>query len=403
MKYSEFIQVGANGDLQISSVNLVDVIHGVIKQNVKIDISKGLINEITIVDEKQEASNIEKNNTIRLWAIPGLIDAHVHLFEIHQGEDIGKFQKDFELAKNQAFANMKEALKVGVTCVRDSGAFSAFNNRIRDLVDTNKEFTFRIISCGHHITKENGHWNDRGILWNPKKYSLKQMVHNEIEAGADYIKVMNDDPIFSLDELKTISSACKDIGRKFSCHACTRKTIDLAFDAGANTIEHAACYSDEFCERVIEKGVAIYPTAIAAVDSINNISEVVSLNNDCNQGDFVDWYNFLHEHLPKTFKAGVKVIAGTDAGTYPTNFQSLPREIIQLNKLGATSLQALQSATINAAEALDIDHIAGSLEINKSADFVLLGKNPLDNIEEAILDVKVVISQGCVVINNLES
>lgn len=402
MKYSEFIEGCENGDLKISSVNLVDVIHGVIKQDVIIHISKGLIKKIAIVDEKPKSSIIKGNNTIGLWAIPGLIDAHVHLFEIHKGEDKGTFKKDFEVAKNRAFENIREALKVGVTCVRDAGAFSAFNNRIRDIVDDNhKEFAFRIISCGRHITKRKGHWSDRGVLYDPPKSSLKEMVYNELEAGADFIKVMNDDPIFNLDELKMISSACKEVGRKFSCHACTKETIDLAFDGGADTIEHAACYSDEFCERVIKKCVAVCPTVIAAIDSIENIDEVLNLNKDCNQDDFKNWHNFLHEYLPKTFKAGVKVIAGTDAGTFPTNFQSLPYEIIQLRKLGATNLQALQSATINVAEALGITDITGSLEVNKSADLVFLGKNPLDNIEEAIVDVQMVISRGHIVINKL--
>lgn len=405
MKATEFIQVASNGDLTIPNVNVVDVINGVIKYAVTIHISKGVIGEISENGEHQKFTK-QGNNKTELWAIPGLIDSHVHLFEIHEGEDRGKLDKSesFNLAKNRALANIREALKVGVTCVRDVGAFSAYNNQLRDMIELDiREFTFRIVSCGNHITTKNGHFFDRGFVCDPNESSLEAVVLNELQTGTDFIKVMNDDPIFDLCELQIIAAACKKMKRKFSCHASTKETIDLAFNAGADTIEHAACYSEEFCNKVIQKGVFICPTFVSALDSVNHIDDVLKVFKDCKKEDFVNWAEFLRQNLPKTFKAGVKVIAGTDAGTFPTNFQSLPREIIEFTKLGATNLQALQSATILAAEALDIAAITGSLEVNKSADLVLLGKDPIDNLEEAIRDIKMVVSRGHIVINTLRT
>lgn len=405
MNSEKNVQILGDGDLKLSNVHLVDVVNGVVNRNVIINISKGLISSIYGVEKKPSPISHMKNDVIELWAIPSLIDSHVHLFERHQGKHKGMvvLSESFELAKNRALMNITEALKVGVTCVRDVGAFSAFNNQLRDIIEASvSQPTLRIVSCGHHITKENGHWSDRGVVWDANTISLEKIVSNEIETGADFIKVMNDKPIFNLSELREIASVCKRMGRKFACHACTRETIDLAFAGGADTIEHAACYNEEFCEKVIQKGTAICPTVTAAIDSLEQIDEVLSLYKDCRKKDFEDWADFLNRHVPRMFKAGVKVIAGTDAGTVPTDFQSLPREIINFSKLGATNLQALQSATINAAEALDIADSIGTLEINKSADIVLLGKNPLDDFENAIRDVKKVIFRGHIVINNLE-
>lgn len=402
---TDFLHRLEEGNLEISNVHLVDVTTGLVDRDVVINISDELINRISKSVGKPRSANTTKKNTAKLWAIPGLIDSHVHLFEKHKWEDRGVVLKNFELAKDGALANITEALEVGVTCVRDVGAFSAFNNRLRDMIKTDvSRFKFRIISCGHHITMENGHMHDRGIKWDRNRRSLEELVSSEITAGADFIKVMNDDPIFNLSELKKIASVCKKMGRKFACHAFTKKTINLAFDAGADTIEHAVCYSEELCEKAIQKGVAICPTFVTACDSIDSqyIDEVSKLITDCTKQEFEEWAEFLHQHIPKTFKAGVKVIAGTDAGIFPTNFQSLPREIIHFSKLGATNLQALQSATIYAAEALDIADITGSLKLNKSADIVLLGKNPLDDFENAIRDVKIVISRGHIAINNIE-
>jgi len=405
MMTTKLIHKMANDNLNISNINVFDVINGAIKYDVSIQISKGLISQISENGENRKSTDQDKSAS-ELWAIPGLIDSHVHLFEIHNGVDKGILDKSetFERANNRALANIKEALKVGVTCVRDVGAFSAYNNQLRDIVEADiPKYTFRIVSCGHHITRANGHWYDRGRIWIPDQLTLEEIVCNEINSGADFIKVMNDDPIFNLCELQKIAAACKKMKRKLSCHAYTKETIDIAFNAGVDTIEHAACYSEEFCEKVIKKEVIVCPTVISALDSVNHIDDVLKAFTDCKKEDFMWWADFLRQNLPLTFARGVKVIAGTDAGTLPTDFKSLPREIIEFTKLGATNLQALQSATIYAAEALDIAAITGSIEIGKSADIVILGKNPLDNLEEAILDVKMVISRGHIVINNLST
>lgn len=400
MKPIATIENGLTGNLQISNINVIDVINGSVKQDMSIHVRDGFIKNIVSTVEQ---SGSGKEIFDKMWAIPGLIDSHVHLFEICKGEKKGSIEKDFDVAKKLALSNIREALSVGVTCVRDVGSYSAYNNRLRDIIEEEPQsYRFRIVSCGHHITKQGGHWSDRGVIWDPHQISLKDIVKRELEDGANFIKVMNDDPIFSLDELKDIATTCKEVGKNFSCHAFKRETIDRAFDAGADTIEHAACYNDEFCEKVLKKGVKICPTFVAAIDTIQDMDEVLEcICEDCTQDEITEWFEFLKENLPRTFKAGVKVIAGTDAGTFPTDFKSLPREIIQYKKLGASSLQALQSATINAAEALGVSDITGSIETGKSADLIVLGKNPLENFEDAIVDVKMVISRGYVVVDNL--
>jgi imidazolonepropionase-like amidohydrolase len=389
-----------NNVIVIDNINLVDVVNGLIKDNVSIHICNGKIQKIS-----PTVKNREKNiwNYKAFWAIPGLIDSHVHLFEIHKGNKIGEFERDFEQAKRQALANINVALKVGITCVRDVGAYSAFNNKLRNIIENDpNNLKFRIVSCGRHITKIGGHWSDRGVIWNPKEKSLQDIVVDELEGGADFIKVMNDDPIFDISELSEIAMICKNHGTFLSCHAFKKHTIDMALNAGAGTIEHAACYNENSCERAIINGVSLCPTLIAAHDSVEYANETLkSVCQDCTQDELVEWKAFLKANLPKTFQSGVKVLAGTDAGTFPTDFQSLPRELIQLCNNGATSLQALQSATINPAEAFNLSHIIGSIKVGKSADIVVLGKNPLENLEEAIVDVKLVISRGNIAFHNL--
>jgi len=397
--YRKFYQ--SNSCLEIVNINLVDVKTGTIWPNVKIIIKDDKIYKI---DKNYTLNNNKILSTN--WAIPGLIDSHVHLFEIHEGENKGRILKSefFEYKKQRAIKNINDALSVGITCVRDVGAYKAYNNKLRDMIEKDpQKYKFRIISCGNHITKKNGHWHDRGVIWDSNKCTLSEAVTNELLSGSDFIKVMNDDPIFNLSELREISTACKRMKRKFACHAFTEKTISIALMAGADTIEHAACFSEDFCQSAIINDVSVCPTLVAAIDSANPLylKDILNFNDDCQADDFRNWKNFLLKHLPRTLKSDVRIIAGTDAGTFPTSFNSLPIELKYFCDLGASNLKALQSATINAAKALGIDNITGSLDENKSADIVILSHNPLKNLYKALSKIKIVISRGQIAFTNL--
>jgi imidazolonepropionase-like amidohydrolase len=392
-----------SSSLLVNRVNIVDIRNGEILSDKSLLIQDGLIKSISnwLPNSEVGAGKVLEYKK-KLWAIPGLIDSHAHILE-EPDEDLAKtFRCDepFEEAFKRAIKNINSALKAGITTIRDVGAYGGRNNIVRDIL--NKEpsvYKFRLLSCGNHVTVEGGHWSDRGRAWN-KKESISKHVQDEIDAGADFIKVMNDEVIFNKDELKEIVETAHRNNVKVACHALSEYAISLALDAKADTIEHAFPISEASIKQILSQGTYLCPTFVAAYDTIYapNIVEVLSAFPDCSYDEFKEWYNLLIENIPVAFKNEIKVLAGTDAGTLPTPFNSIHREINFLTQLGASNLEALQSATINPAMAFGLEKEIGSLEIGKSADLVLLNKNPLvGNIKEALETIELVISKGFVV------
>lgn len=385
--------------LLIKNVNLIDVAIGRVFNRRDITVTGELISSIA---SHQITSN-SKLTLPELWAFPGLIDCHVHLFEIHNGKNRGLLLKGegFAVANARARDNLNEALKVGVTCVRDMASYSTYNNRLRDSLEKEKNNPFRVISCGNHITRKDGHFWERGVLYNPENKSLTSMVQDEIESGADFIKVMNDDPIFDLDELKEISRACNAKGVKFACHAFSDSSLELAISAGAHTIEHSVPRTEEMQMDIMGKGIYFCPTYTAAKDSIEHLPCVLRAFKDCTKQEIEDWLKTLEADIPKVFNSSTRLISGTDAGIVPTGFDSLPRELMSYISMGANNLQALQTATLNAAEALGLETMLGSLEVGKSADIVISRKNPLEDLGGALNSIVVIISRGQVVTDKI--
>lgn len=389
-------------NLNILNTNLIDVVNGVVIENVNILVRDGIIRNI--VHSDQTFSNEINEGTINaqnLWAIPGFVDCHVHLIEDFNQETAAFFRVDENFASSleRAQKNINCALSIGVTTMRDVGAFGGRNNLIRDIFSSDVEkYKMRLVSCGKHLTINNGHRAVTGITWN-KNIELRDLVINEIKSGADFIKVMNDDIIFDVEQLTEITDACHSIGRKVACHAFTPKSIDIALKAHVDSIEHGYPYDENAADRMINQNVYLCPTYVSAFDTVNNLSTRPLLETqypDCTFDEFRYWYDQLSRFLPQAFERNIKIISGTDAGTPPTDFQSLKRELLLFSKLGALNIQVIQTCTINAAMALGLENQIGSLEVGKVADIILLKSNPLEKIS-AINDIHSVISKGYIV------
>jgi|GEM_PF-2888975 len=386
----------------LRKLNVIDVESGTVNYNQLIRIEANLISSIGAENHLSSEDGHIESESATLWAIPGLIDCHAHVLEEPDESASQDFKCDesFEDASKRGHRNISIALRAGITTIRDVGAYGGRNNLFRDVIEGDQEtYKFRILSCGNHVTVAGGHWFDRGRIWNGLE-SLSEHVQHEIDMGADFIKVMNDDIIFEIEELREIVETAHKNNKRVACHALSNRAISLALDAKADTIEHAIPFSPESMLQMLSQNTFICPTFVAAYDTIfaPDVNVVLKAFPDCTYDEFKDWYSRLVENIPIAFKNEVKVIAGTDAGTIPTPFNSIHRELDFFTQLGATNLQSLQSATINAARALGMENEIGSIEVGKSADIVLLEKNPLTgSLRESLNSIKMVISRGYVV------
>jgi imidazolonepropionase-like amidohydrolase len=181
------------------------------------------------------------------------------------------------------------------------------------------------------------------------------------------------DPAFDRDEMRALVDESHALGRKVMCHALGGPGLRLALEAGVDSIEHG-CYLDEDPELIAmmaEHGTFFVPTLT-----------VYEYHSESKAPHVRERARALREHhltsIQRALAAGVRVVAGTDAGGHghPPNAAELPH----LVAAGLTPMQALRAATGWAAECLGLEREIGTLEKAKRADLVVVAGDPLADV-----------------------
>ncbi|WP_424970626.1 amidohydrolase family protein [Dinoroseobacter sp. S76] len=377
---------------------------------------------ISYVGERQDdTSKALSVDTTGLWAIPGLIDLHVHLCDNPSlsatSEDFP--ERNFQVALSNAARNAHEAISYGITTLRDVGSPFGETLRVRSALSGVMGSHPRIFAAGPVITYPGGHYCDRAIEVKTRSQITDAVLKN-VDMGADLIKVMNDpedteakgrgyDPTLSSADLEFLVNEANQYGLPVACHTFPSEDGVLrAIQAGCKTIEHAAPLNEKILRKLTKNDVTLVPTISAALDEFSE-KEVTSkfpatadgfrqfsrmsyarpesheLNPNGVPSSIRTWLSRLTEFLPIGFDdPNVQIATGTDAGCTGTNFSSLIREIYFLTMFGASRLRALQGATVLAAKALG-DNTLGALEQGKKADIVFLSQNPLEDLQGLLM------------------
>ena len=191
--------------------------------------------------------------------------------------------------------------------------------------------------------------------------------------------------------MKALVDEARALGRKVMCHALGGRGLRLALEAGVDSIEHG-CYLDEDPELIpmmVEKGIVFVPTLL-----------VYEFHRDSKSPHVKERARALEAHhteaVQRALSAGVKVVAGTDAGGHghPPNAGELPL----LVAAGLTPMQALQAATGWAAECLGIGRELGTVEKGKLADLVVVDGDPLADLRilTDLARIRLVVKDGVV-------
>ncbi|MGH9866385.1 MAG: metal-dependent hydrolase family protein, partial [Candidatus Acidiferrales bacterium] len=230
----------------------------------------------------------------------------------------------------------------------------------------------------------------------------RKAVREQIKYGADLIKVYGthkfyfDDgkmisvPTFTIEELKTIVDEAHAEGRKVACHAYGDPGLHNCIVAGVDSIEHGLDLSDDDVREMKSRGTWLCPTLYVYVTIEQD---------DLKQSDGKVSRASVHEvSFKKALAAGIKIAFGTDAGPFEHGTQAI--EFEYMVKFGMTPLQAIQSATIDAAELMDYsqDHWTqqvGAVDPGKYADIIAVAGNPLDDIKQ-LEQVKFVMKGGSI-------
>jgi len=340
-----------------------------------------------------------KNKTV----MPGLIDCHVHLEEEHSKTGMldGFTMTDADVAYHaQVYA--KRTLMAGFTTVRDLGG-SGVNISLSKAVRQGLVDGPRIITAGRAISASGGHMDGsvgfRDDVFNHKmgpddgvadgRDELIKAVRLQIKRGSAVIKIASTGGVldlsenssgaeFSIDEIKAVVETAKDYGLRVACHAHGAEGIKRAILARVTSIEHGTFMNDEDRELAKKYGTYLVPTIIAG-KSVSDSAKVPGYFPPVIARKAVEVGTQIQDNFGKSYKAGVKIAFGTDAGVYPHGKNYM--EFQYMVEAGMPPMEAIKAATVNAADLLGITDQTGSIVKGKFADIVAVDGDPLVDIK----------------------
>jgi len=345
--------------------------------------------------------------------LPGLIDAHTHLT---MNPNFGYETLSISGPREALIGakNARTTLMAGFTTVRNVGAGEYTDIALRDAIKAGDVPGPRIVASGPPLGITGGHCDNNMLA--PEYHAtdggvadgisaVQHKVRENIKYGADVIKIcatggvlsFGDNPQasqYTLEEMKAIVADAHRLGRKVAAHAHGAEGIRWAAEAGVDSIEHGSYIDDAGIAVMKEHGTYLVPTLYLGDWMIDNAGlthlpppllvkaqEVIPA---------------ARKNIAHAFASGVKVAFGTDAAVYPHGMNA--HEFAVMVRLGLTPLQAIQAATVNAADLLGWSGKVGTLEPGAWADIVAVDGDPVKDV--TILEhVKFVMKGGEVVKN----
>ena len=321
--------------------------------------------------------------------LPGLINCHAHLCNDGAADLYAQVVNDsVPIATIRAVRNARLALQAGVTTLRDCGAASQIALEISKAVDQGLIEGPRVRAAGRVVTMTGGHGHFIGREADGPD-EVRKAVRAEIKGGAHFIKVMATggvltpgvDPsqtTFQPEELRAAVEEAHKAGRPIASHAIGNRGIKNALQAGIDSVEHGFYLDDEAINLALKNDSYMVPTLIAVDQIVNSgrqrgIPEWVVRKAEAESGHH-------RESFALAVRSGMRIAAGTDAGTPFNPHGDLALELARMVEFGLSSMQAITAATMSAAQLLRIDNLVGSIEVGKQADLLLVPGDPTSDI-----------------------
>ena len=335
--------------------------------------------------------------------LPGLIDCHTHLVaNAADLEPLAELRKTAAQVALESVPNARATLMAGFTTVRDVGTYRAFVDlALRDAIARGDIIGPRVYGAGAYVTVSGGAGALNGLapdIQLPRDlrlgvadgpYQVRQRIREIVSQGADLIKILATGAVlthrsnpgaeeFTPEELSAAVDEARKHGLRVAAHAHGPEGIKNAVRAGAASIEHGTLIDDEGIALMRERGTYL-------VADIYN--DEYLMGEAARQGlpkDFLEKERNLgqiqRENFRKAVQTGVKIAFGTDSGVYPHGWNA--KQFAYQVKYGQTPMQAIQSATINAADLIGVAEQIGSIRPGKLADLIAVPGNPLEDITQ---------------------
>lgn len=386
-------------NLYIATGQLVDVRTGTVLTDQCISITDDRIMAVAPCDATPKGA--KRLDWSAFTVLPGLIDLHTHLADAGQSADLALPIKTSPAATALIGAhNARLTLEAGFTAVRDVGTYRGLTDiALRDAINAGHVPGPRMFVAGAYITLPKGGGELNGVVPNeelpadmrlgiartPQEAAAKTTFL--IDQGADFIKTIATgavlaigtepgEPELSEAQLRATVETAKAKGKFVTAHAHGAVGIKNAIRAGVRSIEHASLIDDEALTMAQASGTWLVMD-IYNGDYIDDIGtrekwpeEYLRKNRETTDVQRIGF--------TKAVNMGVKLAYGTDSGVYPHGQNA--KQFAYMVRYGMTPMQAIQSATVRAAELLGKDDELGSIAPGRFADLVAVDGNPLRDI-----------------------
>ncbi len=387
-----FAQAGKAAEpLALVRANVLDVRTGRIAANQTVVLREGKIENIS---GAPAAAGMKTIDIAGRTLVPGLADAHTHISN---------------------FAAARRALESGVTTVRSSGASLFIDVGLRDLVKAGGLPGPDVLASGYHVRERLA---EEAFISDPALSDLmggvrtiadiRRVVRMNLARGVDWIKInateragtADTDPrkqMWNEAEIRVIVEEAALKGVRVQAHAHGAEGASAAVKAGVASIEHGTYLTDEALDMMKLKGIAFVPTYSTVID-------LAEPGGDYDQPALIlrgqAMLPRLADVVRKAHQKGVLIVTGADTSYGPNSLTRVSHEIENFVKFGMTPIEAIRTATVNAALLFKMERSIGTIEAGFEADLIAVAENPLEDVR-TLQDPLLIVSNGRVVLDRL--
>lgn len=387
---------------------------------------QGLIQGIGKPNELAIPSHYEVIDLSGKYVMPGLINAHVHLFadgkpfSLSVSEGMLQFAYDrilnTKFGKNVLKKRMKRnaltALHAGVTTMRSVGEFFYTDVKLRDEINNGEFVGPNLLVSGFFLSVTGGHGAPFLALVGDSPWEARRNVRINVKNGVDLIKICVTGGVtdakmvgeagrlqMTMEEVAAICDEAHKIGLRVAAHVESTEGVRVALKGGVDTIEHGSEMDDEIISlfknnpNALNGYTALIPTFLAAYPSalldtsVTNVSATVKEN-----ARLV--YTSMLKGAQQAIENGITIGLGTDAAmSYVTHYDMWREMDYYIKQTNLSNKQLIDMVTRTNSKILGIEDVTGTVDIGKQADLIVLDQSPLDNIE-ALSDVRMVMVKG---------